>query len=158
MRWLLPIFIFAGMALFIWRLIEGTPHLETVFLADRKNNWQSKVFTCPKGKNFSVVLGIPPSTTTATENFTGSVVLFSNETPVAEIPFETAQSTEASWLNKYQLRAYVLNWPTNSTGSRLDRELIPGNDYKVKVNFRVLSPTGSVWLVFTATQQDKRKP
>jgi len=158
MRWLLPIVLFAAMALFIWRLVEGTSHVEAVLLTDAKSNWQPKAFTCPRGSNFYMVFGVPKSTASATENFTGTLTVLSNEMLVAEIPFGTGRSTEASWLSKHQLQAYVLNWPTNTPASRLDGRLIPGNDYRVKLDLRSPSPSGSLWLVFTQTQRDKRTP
>lgn len=146
------------MALFIWRLVEGTPHVEALLLTDAKSNWQPKVFTCPRGSNFYVVFGVPKSTTSTTENIAGTLTVLSNETLVAEIPFETQRSTEASWLSKHKLQAYVLNWPTNATASRLDGRLIPGNDYQVKLDLRSTSSSGSVWFVFTQTQRERRRP
>ncbi|MCW5556146.1 MAG: hypothetical protein KIS67_28830 [Verrucomicrobiae bacterium] len=158
MRWLLLIVIFAGMGLFIWRMVEGTPHVEVVLLSDAKSNWQSNVFTCPRGANFYLVFGVPQGATSTTENVIGTVAVLSDETLVAEIPFDAKQSTVASWLSKQQLEAYVLNWPTNATPTRLDGRLIPGRDYRVKLNFQSPPEIGSVWLVFTQTARDRRKP
>ena len=156
MRWLLTILLFGAMAVFIYRLVEGTPHVEVVLLTDGKSNWQDKAFTCPSGSNFYMALGIPMSDASAAENITGSLALFSNGTVVAEISFETKQSTQASWLSKHQLQAYVLNWPTNTTALRLDGRLIPGADYLVKLDLRSPPPSASLWLVFTQTHRDRR--
>jgi len=157
MRWLLPIVIFAGMGLFIWLMVEGTPHVEAVLLTDAKSNWQSNVFTCPRGANFYLVFGVPQGAA-VTENVSGTVAVLSEETLVAEIPFDTKQSTVASWLSKQQLQAYVLNWPPNATPTRLDGRLIPGRDYRVNLNFQSPPQIGSVWFVFTQTARDRRKP
>ena len=158
MRWLLPIVIFAGMGVFIWRIVEGTPHVEAILLTDAKSNWQSNVFTCPRGSNFYLAFGVPQGAASTTENVTGTVAVLSNETLVAEIPFDTKQSTVASWLSKEQLQAFVLNWPTNATPTRLDGQLIPGRDYRVNLNFQSPPKIGSVWFVFTQTARDRRKP
>lgn len=158
MRWLLSILLFAAMALFIWRLVEGTSHVEALLLTDAKSNWQPKAFICPRGSNFYLVFGVPQSTVSTAENIIGTLTVLSNETFVAEISFETQRCTEASWLSKYQLQAYVLNWPTNATASRLDGRLIPGSDYQVKLDLRSTSPSGSLWFVFTQTQREKRSP
>ncbi len=146
------------MALFTWRLVEGTPHVEALLLTDAKSNWQPKAFTCPRGSNFYVVFGVPKITGSPTENITGTLTVLSNETLVAEIPFETHRSTEASWLGKQQLQAYVLNWPTNAPASRLDEQLIPGKDYRFRLDLRSASPSGSLWFVFTQTQRERRRP
>jgi hypothetical protein len=114
--------------------------------ADTKQ-WEPGEFVCPTARSFYLVLGMHDFHAITSEALMGRIVLLSNQVPVAVFPYNSATSTEVSWLNRKSLRGLALNWPTNKSPFVLSEFMKPGSSYQLRI---VPEPakSASLWLVY----------
>ena len=102
-------------------------------------------FTCPQGKDFSLVWGCPPASDMSKISVT--ITLSSaSETTVRQV-VTAASLTESNWLQDHKLAGYIVNY-----GKGLDGVMKPSEHYTVVVaTAEEIPPDSSLWLNYLVT-------
>lgn len=93
---------------------------------------------------YEFVLGMP-KTASGQFNFLGEIVVSQSTGTVVRVPISSRDMTECNWLPG--LSGYILTWGRTNRADELERFLIRGQTYEIRVQFDELPPPeSSLWL------------
>ena len=112
-------------------------------LAECQGERVQTTFTCPRGKRYRLLLGVPQAADK--EPFSGQVrVTLKGGKPVYQFAFSAKTAQKSDCLDSQGLTAFILTWRDTDEFQHLVR---PGQTYDLVVDFDQQPPAGSsLWL------------
>lgn len=131
-----------------------------VRLVDLNENNAALSLTCPEGHLYQLVLGLDDlpyrsDMGTLPFDFAGTVRILQGATEVTSFEIDSDHVQWCNWLdNPEGICAFILSWHL-SDNSRLEDYIVPGERYKLQVEFD-LPPPGhtSLWLSWVQTYDE----
>lgn len=108
---------------------------------------QTYEFTCPKGFGFQLVAGFPKARDASPQ--AGRIIVWRNETRVAEYAVSEADAQRTGWLSSQGLDSSFLAGSAGSSSEGFYRDFVPGDRMRLDLELNGESAEQiSVWLCF----------
>jgi hypothetical protein len=99
--------VLAGGAALLMQMARATSVLQSQMLCSLQPGQQAFSFRCPKGFDFSMVVGVPSNSSNPPLQVSGAISLKNGPNPATNLSFDTADSVKGNWLASHNLDSYA---------------------------------------------------
>lgn len=154
---ILLLFMVAIAATLVTLMARNTSVLQSHMLCSLQNGQQTFSFRCPKGFDFSMVVGVPSNSNPPLQ-ISGAISLKSGPKPATNLSFDTTDSVKGNWLASHNLDSYAATLRVGTNAVRLDSYLSNGARVDVHLNLPTNLASGSLWLCYVTKWKDVKQP
>lgn len=136
-------------------MARNTDVLQSYMLCGLQSKQQLFSFQCPKGRDFSLAVGVPSGWSGSSLQLSGTVSLSGGPRAATNLLFDTSKSIKGDWLADRNLNSFYVTLRAGSNDARLDNYLTNNAFVAMHLNLSTNLKGGTLWLRYVTKWKNR---